>query len=97
MKNGTGQVRDNRHREGCAQGAAARLEAIVFVLEIAPLGVSGGDGCADQHGAEVDIAFASTPTLLLACALVVAGAYAGPGGQMVGAEEHAHIDADFRD
>ena len=37
------------------------------------------------------------PTLLLAGALMIAGARAGPGGQMVDAEEHAHVDADLGD
>ena len=52
---------------------------------------------APTSGAEVDVALPGPTALLLAGALVIAGADAGPGGQMVDAEEHAHVDADLGD
>ena len=61
-----------------AQGAAAGLEAMEFIFEIAALGSRRGDGGADQDGAEVDIALPGSAALLLAGALVVAGTDAGP-------------------
>jgi hypothetical protein len=46
--------------------------------------------------AEVDVALAGAPALLLASALVVTRTtHASPGCQMVRTEEHAHIDADL--
>jgi hypothetical protein len=47
-----------------AQGAAAGLEAVEFVLEIAALGSRRGNCGADQDGAEVDVALPG-PTALL--------------------------------
>jgi hypothetical protein len=46
---------------------------------LVPRGEIGG---ADGHGAQMDIAFAGAPTLLLAGALVVAGTHAGSCGEM---------------
>lgn len=83
--------------ESGAHGAAARLEAVELVLEVAALGTRGGSGGADEHGAQVDIALAGAPALLLASALMVAGTHAGPCGEMVDAEEDAHIDPDLGD
>src|SRR5208283_3579981 len=80
-----------------AHGAAARLEAVELVLEVAALGPRGGNGGADEHGAQMDIALAGAPALLLAGALMVAGTHAGPCGEMVDAEEDAHIDTDLGD
>ena len=80
-----------------AQCAATGLEAVELVLEIAALGSGRGDGGADQDGAQMDIALPGPAALVLAGALVIAGADAGPGGQMVDAEEHAHVDADLGD
>src|SRR5208337_3082737 len=73
------------------------LETVELVLEVAALGTRGGNGGADEHGAQVDIALAGAPALLLASALMVAGTHAGPCGEMVDAEEDAHIDADLGD
>src|SRR5208337_3823912 len=66
-------------------------------LEIAALGSRRGDRGADEHGAQMDIALAGAPALLLAGALMVAGRHAGPCGEMVDAEEDAHIDTDLGD
>jgi hypothetical protein len=46
-------VSDGKRR---AQGAAAGLEAMELVLEVAALGSRRGDRGADQDGAEVDVA-----------------------------------------
>ena len=45
----------------------------------------------------MDIALAGAPVLLLAGALVVAGTDACPCGEMLDAEEDAHVDADLGD
>src|SRR5271166_3620674 len=71
--------------EGRAHGAAAGLETVEFVFEIAALGPRGGDRGADQHRAEVDIALSGAAALLPAGALVAAGTDAGPGAQVMDA------------
>ena len=63
--------------EGGAQAAPAGLEAMEFVLEVAPLGSRRRHRGADQDRAEVDVAFARPAALLPAGALVGAGADAG--------------------
>src|SRR5271166_7087237 len=83
--------------EGCAQSAAAGLEAVELVLEVAALGSRGGERGADQDGAQVDIALPRPTALLPAGALMVAGTDAGPGGQVTDAQEYAHVDADLGD
>ena len=87
-------VSDGKRR---AQGAAAGLEAVELVLEIAALGSPRGNCGADQDGAEVDIALSGAAALLPAGALVAAGTDAGPGAQVIDAQEHAHVDADLGD
>ena len=44
-----------------AQAAAAGLEAVERVLEVGALGRRGGDGGADQDGAQADVALAGRP------------------------------------
>src|SRR5208283_1945236 len=83
--------------ERCAQGAAAGLEAVELVLEIAALGSGRGDRGANQDGAEVDVTLAGPAALLPASALVIAGTDARPGRQMIDAKKYAHIDADLGD
>jgi hypothetical protein len=80
-----------------AQGAAAGLEAMELVLEVAALGSRRRHRCADQDGAEVDVALAGPAASLPAGALVVAGTDARPGAQVIDAHEHAHVDADLGD
>jgi transposase len=80
-----------------AQGAAAGLETVELVLEIAALCSRGGDRGADQYRAEVDIALSGAAALLPAGALVAARTDAGPGAQVIDAQEHAHVDADLGD
>src|SRR5208337_3608399 len=83
--------------EGCAQAAAAGLEPVELVLEVAALGSRGGDRGADQDRAQVDVALSGPAALLPAGALMVAGTDARPGGQMIDAQEYAHVDADLGD
>src|SRR5271166_3609257 len=71
--------------EGRAHGAAAGLETVEFVFEVAALGPRGGDCGADQDRAEVDIALSGAAALLPAGALVAAGTDAGPGAQVMDA------------
>src|SRR5208337_5025298 len=80
-----------------AQGAAAGLEAMEFIFEIAAFGSCGGDGGADQDGAEVDVALPGPAALLPARTLMTAGTDAGPGRQVIDAQEYAHVDADLGD
>ena len=82
--------------EGGAQAAAPGLEAVVLVLEVAALGLGGGDH-RRRPAVEVDIALAGAAALLPAGALVAAGTNSGPGAQVVDAQEHAHVDADLGD
>src|SRR4051794_4955952 len=83
--------------QGGTQRAAPGLEAVELVPQIAALGSRGGNGGADQDCAQMDVALTGAPALLLARALVAAGANAGPGGKVVDAEKDAHIGADFGD
>src|ERR1700691_4728674 len=55
-----------------AQGAAAGLEAMELVLEIAALGSCRGDRGADQDGAKVDVALPGPAALLPAGTLMIA-------------------------
>src|SRR4051794_5685052 len=83
--------------QGGPQRAAPGLEAVELVPQIAALGSRRGDGGADQDRAQMHVALAGPPALLLAGALVAAGANPGPGGKVVDAEEDAHVGANFGD
>src|SRR4051794_2680777 len=83
--------------QGGTQRATPGLEAVKLVPQIAAFGARGGKGGADQDRAQVHVTLAGAPALLLACALVAAGANAGPGGKVVDAEKDAHVGADFGD
>src|SRR3954469_19529723 len=83
--------------QGGTQRAATGLEAMELVPQIAAFGARRGNGGADQDCAQMHVALTGTPALLLACALIAAGANAGPGGKVVDAEEDAHVGADFGD
>src|SRR6516225_12138445 len=72
-----------------AQAAAAGLEAVELVLEVAALGSRGGDRRTDQDRAQVDVALSGSAALLPAGTLMVAGTDARPGGQMIDAQEYA--------
>src|SRR5689334_23010012 len=48
-----------------------------------------------RHARSQGLPFARLAAATLACALVVAGAQPGPGGQMLGAPEAAHVGADL--
>jgi hypothetical protein len=67
-----------------AQGAAAGLEAVELVLEIAALGSCRGDRGADQDGAEVDVAapvgVASTSSVHTGCRTRACSARCTPTG-----------------
>src|SRR5271165_450548 len=78
-------------------GAAAGLEAVELVLEIAALGSCRGNCGADQDGAEVDVALPGPAALLPSRTLMIAGTDAGPGRQVTDAQEYAHVDADLGD
>src|SRR5262245_64255394 len=58
---------------------------------------AGGEGGLDQGGAEPAIAMASPAGAMLARALVVAGAEAGPAGGVLGSGEDAHARPEFGD
>src|SRR5208283_1615057 len=80
-----------------AQAATAGLEAVELVLEVGALGPRGGDGGADQNGAQVDVALAGPAAHLPAGALMIAGTDTRPGRQMTDAQEYAHVYADLGD
>src|SRR3954447_25848159 len=79
--------------QGGTQSAAPGLEAVELVPQIAAFGSRRGNGGADQDRAQMHVALTGTPALLLARALVAAGANAGPGGKVVDTEEDAHVRA----
>src|SRR3954467_8998886 len=83
--------------EGGTQRAATGLEAVELVPQIAAFGARRGNSGTDQDRAQMHVALAGTPALLLARALIAAGANAGPGGKVVDAEEDAHVRADLGD
>src|SRR6266487_91078 len=62
--------------------------------QVGVAGVAGGPGALDEDLAEPAVAFGGPARVALASADVVAGAQAGPGGQVPGGWEHAHVDAD---
>src|SRR5271170_4118589 len=73
------------------------LGAVELVLEIAALGSRRGNCGADQDSAEVDVALPGPAALLPARTLMTAGTDAGPGRQVIDAQEYAHVDADLGD
>src|SRR3954453_15190307 len=83
--------------QGGPQRAATGLEAVELVPQIAAFGPRRGNGGTDQDRAQMHVALAGTPDLLLARALVAAGTNAGPGSKVMDAEEDAHVRADFGD
>src|SRR3954465_2914917 len=83
--------------QGGTQRAATGLEAVELVPQIAAFGARRGNSGTDQDRAQMHVALAGTPALLLARALIAAGANAGPGGKVVDAEEDAHVRADLGD
>src|SRR5881394_2335968 len=64
-------------------------------LIVAALLADGGPSALDQHRLEPGRALAQARGLALAGTLVLAGAHAGPGEQVSGAREAAHIAADL--
>src|SRR3954451_18707761 len=84
-------------RENGPQAAAPGLQAVELVLEIT------APWCARPRWRPRPAWFADarclagTPALLSPGALMIAGAHASPGGQVVNAQEHAHVDADLGD
>src|SRR5690242_21544278 len=70
--------------DGGAHLAAAGAEATEFVLEVAAALFAGGDSCGDERRLEEDVAGARRAALVLAGAHPVAGADAGPRGEVGG-------------
>src|SRR5215211_5147348 len=64
-------------------------------LEVALLLAAGGPRALDQRGLEPRRPLTQTGGAALACALVVARHQAGPGQQMAGGGEAAHVGADL--
>src|ERR1044071_3100723 len=81
--------------QGGPQRTAPGLKAVELISQIAAFGSRRGNGGADQDRAQMHVALTGTPALLLACALIAAGADAGPSGKVVDAEKDAHVGADF--
>src|SRR5262245_57677225 len=68
----------------CGEGAGGGADA-------------GGEGGLDRGGAEPAVAMASPAGAMLARALMVAGAEAGPAGGVLGGGEDAHVRPEFGD
>src|ERR1035441_1711427 len=81
----------------CAAVPDAWFEALVLGLEVAVLGSGGGQRGFLERDPEELAAFASASGVAFAGGLVVAGAACGPGGEVPGAGEHAHVGADLGD
>src|SRR5215204_4118740 len=74
---------------------SSRFEAIILLAEITTFSARGGDGCLDQRRAEVGVAGSDLATTAFPGALVLAGAEAGPGGQLTDGRPLAHLGADL--
>src|SRR5690349_24750363 len=79
-----------------AFGAQARLEPIVLLLVVGAFDLGGARRCAKQRRFEIKVALARARLARPAGALVIAGAYPGPGSEPAGVTEHRHIDPDLR-
>src|SRR5215213_8615696 len=66
-------------------------------LQVASLGADGGPGTLRQGCLEPRGTFAQAGGAALAGAFVVARAATGPGEQMAGGGEAAHVEPDFRE
>src|SRR5881227_3834721 len=91
----------DQHRmlDGAERAAVseARLEALVLRGEVAVLGADRGERGFLERDPEPLRALAGTPGAAFAGRLVVAGAAAGPGREVPGAGEDAHVGADLSD
>jgi len=91
----------DQHRvfDGAERAAVtdARLEALVLGGEVGALAARRGQGGFLERDPEPLGAFAGPSGAALAGRLVVAGAASGPGGEVPGGREDAHVDADLSD
>src|SRR3954462_5909952 len=78
-------------------GSAAVAQALELSLKVAALFACAGPGALHQRGLEPRRALAQPGGAALAGALVVAGTEPGPGDQVAGGREAAHVDADLGD
>ncbi len=77
--------------------AGAGPQALVLGLEVAAFGAGRGERGFLQRDPEELAALASPPGAAFAGGLVGAGAAPGPGGEVSGAGEGAHVGADLSD
>ena len=76
---------------------AAGFDSAVTIRELRViLGANDGVGDLNEQGLDVGASAGNAGGFHLARALVVAGAAANPGAQMLCRWEHGHIRADFR-
>ncbi len=85
----------SRDSTGCLLRAATGANAMMLGSEIALLFARGGPGALDKSRFEPWIALAQTSGSTLAGALVVARTQGGPGDEVAGGREAAHVSADF--
>src|SRR3954467_795434 len=78
-------------------GSAAVAQALELSLKVAALFAGAGPGALHQRGLEPRRPFAQPGGASLAGALVVARAEPGPGDQVAGGREAAHVGADLGD
>src|SRR5437867_7179251 len=76
---------------------APGLEPEELVLQVASLLDRGGVGRLYKGGFQVNVPLTNPPTPTLAGTFVVARTDPGPGSQVVGAMENAHVGAEFGD
>ncbi len=90
---------EDRVLDGALGGAvaAAHAEATVLGLEVAVVGARRGLGGFGECTVEPFGALACAARFAFAAGLVVAGALAGPGGEVVLGGEPAHVGADLGD
>src|SRR6202044_1044379 len=72
-------------------GSAAGFEPVELVPEVGALGLGCGLGSLAEHGLEVRIASPGPSVFVLAGALVVAGADAGPRSAVTRGRKHRHV------
>src|SRR5256886_600480 len=90
---------EDRVFDGAERAAVADPgpEALVLGLQVAAVGAGGCERCFFEGDSEPLAAFAAAAGAAFAGGLVVAGAAAGPAGEVAGGGEAAHVGADLSD
>src|SRR5215211_3626993 len=91
-----GRKQRGRHGTDGFLWPAAAAQAVELSLVVAVLLSLGGPGTLHEHGLQPRRSFAEPGAFALAGALILSRAKPGPGDEMTGAREAAHVAADLR-